>query len=340
MTARRASRTTQCSTNPAPLSRGFTIVELLIVIVVIAILAAITIVAYNGVSNQAKLAVMKDELAQWRQKAGVHRVEKTINDCPGGYVFVYGNPTFGTSDFCVMKYEAKNVGGIATSQASDPPWVSVSQTDAMSAATAAGGHLITEAEWMTIAADILSVKYNWSGGAVGSGYVLQGHVNNGPASPLAASDDNFDWNYGINGGSGGASGTNSSRVLWLKSGEGIWDISGNVWEWTSATITGAQPGTSGYVWREYPAISSWGALPTMSRPSALSGEPGLLNIGTWDSSKGVGQIYSSSSETGTRGLMRGGHWFYMTSAGVLSLNLANTQGYTNSAVGFRVTRQN
>lgn len=34
--------------------RGFTIVELLIVIVIIAILAAITIVAYNGIQNRAK----------------------------------------------------------------------------------------------------------------------------------------------------------------------------------------------------------------------------------------------------------------------------------------------
>jgi len=41
---------------------GFTIVELLIVIVVIGILAALTIVAYNGVSRQATVSGMKSEL--------------------------------------------------------------------------------------------------------------------------------------------------------------------------------------------------------------------------------------------------------------------------------------
>lgn len=43
-------------------SRGFTIVELLIVIVVIAILAAIVIVAYNGVQNRAKDAALNDQI--------------------------------------------------------------------------------------------------------------------------------------------------------------------------------------------------------------------------------------------------------------------------------------
>jgi len=42
--------------------RGFTIVELLIVIVVIGILAAVTIVAYNGVSNKAKIASLQSDL--------------------------------------------------------------------------------------------------------------------------------------------------------------------------------------------------------------------------------------------------------------------------------------
>lgn len=41
---------------------GFTIVELLIVIVVVAILAAISIIAYNGIQDRAKLSRIQSEL--------------------------------------------------------------------------------------------------------------------------------------------------------------------------------------------------------------------------------------------------------------------------------------
>lgn len=46
---------------------GFTIVELLIVIVVIAILAAITIVAYNGIQQQAKDSVIISTVDGWEK---------------------------------------------------------------------------------------------------------------------------------------------------------------------------------------------------------------------------------------------------------------------------------
>lgn len=46
------------------MKKGFTIVELLIVVVVIAILAAVTIVAYNGISQRGRVSALQSELSQ------------------------------------------------------------------------------------------------------------------------------------------------------------------------------------------------------------------------------------------------------------------------------------
>lgn len=50
-------------------NKGFTIVELLIVIVVIGILAAITIVAYNGIQNRSKTTAAESNAGTVEKKA-------------------------------------------------------------------------------------------------------------------------------------------------------------------------------------------------------------------------------------------------------------------------------
>lgn len=61
---------------------GFTIVELLIVIVVIGILAAITIVAYTGISQQASATALKSDLSQAKTQLELAKVQSTDSTYP------------------------------------------------------------------------------------------------------------------------------------------------------------------------------------------------------------------------------------------------------------------
>ena len=68
---------------------GFTIVELLIVVVVIAILAAITIVSYNGITSRANASAAKTSAASVQKKAELY-----ASDGPTGqYPMTFSNLT-------------------------------------------------------------------------------------------------------------------------------------------------------------------------------------------------------------------------------------------------------
>ena len=269
--------------------------------------------------------------------------------CPPNFIPVPGSTTYSTSDFCVMKYEAKQVGSSTTpiSQASNTPWVNISQTTAIANApntkntdgsNCTSCHLITEAEWMTIAQNVLSVPSNWSGNAVGSGYIYSGHNDNNPANSLAADSDDSNGYSGTGNSSG--SGTNQKRTLTLTNGQVIWDMAGDVHDWTAGSIAGGQqPGLVGEVvyankqWNDGSLLQN--GLPNDSMPIST----GISGITGWSSTQGIGQLYSNYGEATLRGFRHGGVWSDGSHAGVLALGFSYAPGGNGSTtIGFRVSR--
>jgi prepilin-type N-terminal cleavage/methylation domain-containing protein len=76
---------------------GFTIVELLIVIVVIAILAAISIVAYNGIQQRARDSTRKSDINNLAKLLELHYVDRGSYTQPENRATDYS--TDGTNDW-------------------------------------------------------------------------------------------------------------------------------------------------------------------------------------------------------------------------------------------------
>lgn len=238
--------------------------------------------------------------------------------------------------FCVMQYEARNVGGVATSTASGTPWVSITQTAAATACSALGNgaHLITNAEWTTLARDAESLASNWSGGTVGSGAMAHGWAAgtaNGDSwtNTAVASTTGSSCLYNTGANTCGSSGTFLyRRTLNLSNGNTIWDLSGNAYEWThdicySGTGTGYWYNSS---WLE------WNDSNLTDYEKLISGPMS----GTYTGDNGVGRYLGCTANGDT--FFRGGAFNDGSYAGAFALRLDFSPSGTAASIGFRCVR--
>lgn len=272
-------------------------------------------------------------------------VSYTRLNCPVEYVPVAKNIPLGAPyDFCVMKYEAKNVAGIATSQPASIPWISITQTAAKTACTSRGtGYdLISNPEWMAVAYDIEKTSTNWSTGTVGLGALFRGHTDElaiaaNDASRVLSVTDTADYYNGTGNNSGQAmgSGREQKRVFHLSNGEVIWDFAGNVWEWTDWSRGGAltgPPTSCTLGWTDFPLVNA--SCPVFNFADYLPGNPALVTDANYNSNYGLGKFYGVNGSIGGAA-RRGGAWYYGVESGVFSLSVNFYPSFTRQDGGFR-----
>lgn len=206
----------------------------------------------------------------------------------------------------------------AATTASGHPWVYITQSDARTACTAAGGTLITEPQWLSIAHQAMGVPTNWRDGVIGSTEASGGGFYRGlyqPGLPRAQAAS----------GSGIVSPPASEithRIKVLPNNAQIWDIGGNLLQWVDLTTS-----VSAYT----------GTAITASWFETNSGSLTNVNIKTpYTNAQGVGQIYINAT-TDHCGFMRGLTWSF-SEAGAFGLYLGLPSTNTNSDIGFRCTR--
>lgn len=114
------SFTVLCYANFMNLRKGFTIVELLVVIVVIAILAGISITAYSGIQQRADTTSRLSEMKAWEKALRIYIADKgslpidgtnVVSGAPGGtYCLGTGFKNYGgdNRDDCGEVYAASD----------------------------------------------------------------------------------------------------------------------------------------------------------------------------------------------------------------------------------------
>ena len=268
----------------------------------------------------------------------------------GEWVLVPGSASLGTNDFYVMKYEAKNVGGVATSQAALTPWASIPQTTLLvspfttgaiqrCAALGPGYHLLNLAEVQTINLNIAAQTANWSdgviGSAVGTGGLKRGNVSLSDSASYSLTTPGPDFVGTLSAGSDRTA--TSKAKLVLSNGKTtpdneIWDWSGNVWEWVYGAGTDGTLGAPGGV--AFYGNAGWLEWTNGSLSAHERAVLGPSN-GAWTSAYGVGKYLIGAS---SNAVYRGGSWNDVAVAGVFSFDAYSAPSEVGATLGFRCAR--
>ena len=167
---RQRSNSTDQSSESRPISRdasrGFTIVELLIVIVVIGILAAISIVAYNGIQQRARASAASSALSQAAKKLALYQVDN------GSYPANLGAVGIQDGADVTYQYSVDNSAApptfCVTATAGNVSY-KVSQSGSPSAGGCAGHGQGGQAAITNLASDPRATTYSMASGTLGWG---------------------------------------------------------------------------------------------------------------------------------------------------------------------------
>ncbi len=231
-----------------------------------------------------------------------------------------------------------------------------------------GWHLITNAEWMTIARNVEKVPANWcnlNGTGCGAqpgtkGKILASGQNdrhneataggaNSDSALIASTDDSKACFGTTTDGSNTCGGAGSQkRTLALSNGQVIWDFAGNVWQWIDGTaLRKDEPKSAtngkldiGWTLSDFAPGSLASVITDNGQGPSLGYDAFRPSNPAWNANNGVGRIYHYSAAADANNtaytFIRGGNWKHGTDDGAFTMHITPTPDTTNiNDVGFR-----
>lgn len=248
--------------------------------------------------------------------------------CPTNYVLVPGDGEQRVGSFCVAKFEMKDVGGIAMSQAALTPWVNITRDDANAQCVATGGRLPTNEEWNTLAINISKQDANWEKSVDGDFLRLNRGVATGSSVYPVSDEAEHCSDFGTGCGTSWAI---NKRTHILSTGKIIWDFAGNVWEPTSSAFT------EGIYNSSYMPVASL-ELPNIFNFYLAGGYDFRCYQPYNNEYCGMGRAWINNADVAGQVLYRGGSSNNNTDTGVFTSDFDYDATHSGPQHGFRCVR--